>query len=143
VAASILLALVFKSDVRPDLVRIIVHQILRVVALLWVSLVLAILHNFLAALAAQLESAYAETEFLITLTDVTVSFAKGTSASGMNERMATMLSAGMRSRVRPKQERLLKAKQFLYPGASVIGYLSMLIFLAAYTLVIVYLFKLW
>src|SRR5882762_5202300 len=64
VAASITLTILLKSEIKADSVKPVIHELLFVVACLWASLVLSILHNFLATIFAYLETAYSEADFL-------------------------------------------------------------------------------
>jgi hypothetical protein len=141
VAASIILAI----EARPNVVRTVLHQILIVVALLGVSLLLGILHNFLAAVVAKVEAAYSETHLVVALTKLLLSIGGMTSSIDdvTPSQAASQVEDAVRSGLLPKQRRLAKATQILYPTAAVIGYLSMASFFAAYTLVMVYLLRLW
>lgn len=141
IAASIILAI----EARPNVVRTVLHQILTVVALLGVSLLLGILHNFLAAVVSKVEAAYSETEFVVALTKLILSIGEKTSSidDATASQAASMVEDAVRSGLLPKQRRLVKATQVLYPTATVIGYLSMASFFAAYTLVMIYLLRLW
>lgn len=140
VAASIVLAI--KSE-HPDVTRTVFHEILIVVVMLWVSFVLAILHYFLAAVVAQLEAAYTETDFVVAQTKLISSTGVETIDDATASQAAAQLEDVIRKRLRPNRRILAKATQLLYPTANIMGSLSMLSFLVAYTLVMVYLSRLW
>jgi hypothetical protein len=142
VAGSIVLAI--KSQ-HPDVTRTVLHEILIVVVLLWLSLLLAILNNFFAAVVAQKEAAYAKTDFDVALTKLVLSTGRGTIPidDAAASQAASLVEGVVREGLRPKRRRLAKITQILYPTVTVMGYLSMFSFLAAYTLVMIYLLKLW
>jgi hypothetical protein len=139
-AASIILAI----EARSNAVRTVLHQILIVVALLGASLLLGILHNFLAAVVAKLEAAYSETHLVVALTKLLLSSGRETVPidDAAASQAASQVEDAVRSGLLPKQRRLAKAAQILYPAATVIGYLSTASFFAAYTLVMIYLLRL-
>ncbi len=141
VSASIILAVLLKSETHPEWVRVVVHELLSVVGFLWLSLVLAILHNFLAAIVAKVATAQYEAEFVWTLTQHTISMAQETEP--IDKSTYTQAKQAVREQLLPKERRLVKANRIIYLTVNIMGYLSMLMFLIAFTLVPVFLFRLW
>lgn len=142
VAASIILAIVLKSDLASKVTQPSLHQILKVVALLWLSLLLAIIHNFLTAIHVQLEAAYSGTDFIVTIMTVSLKIARE-QAPIDDSTAAKVLEAAVNAGIATKRGRIAKTMNGLYPTVAYIGYASMAAFLVAYTLVAIYLFRLW
>ena len=140
VAASIILAIVLKSDLPHQITRPILHQILKVVALLWLSLLLAIIHNFLTAIHVQLEAAYSGTDFIVEIMKVGLQTLR--ERSPMDDATAAEVEDAMNAGIAPKRGRIAKTMNALYPSVPYIGYASMAAFLSAYTLVAFYLVRL-
>jgi hypothetical protein len=142
VAASIILAIVLKSDAPRLAVRPVLHEILIVVALLWGSLLLAIFHNFLGAVIyGQLEVAYSDTDLIIAIGKAGLSMIREQVV--IHDATAMQVEDAISKGLSSKLGRLAKAMNFLTPAIPVIGYASMATFFAAYTLVSYYLLKLW
>jgi hypothetical protein len=141
VAASIILAIVLKSDLPYTVTQPILHQILKVVALLWLSLLLAIIHNFLTAIHVQLEAAYSGTDFIVAIMKVSLKAAR--EQTPIDDATAAKLEDAMNAGMAPKRGRIAKIMNGLYPSVPYVGYASMAAFLAAYTLVAIYLLRLW
>jgi len=141
-AASIILAIVFKPELRADFTHPILHKIFTVLIFLWCSFVLAILHNALIAIIAHLEAAYSETEFVWALMKESLSATKE-NVGGLTDEQVGQVEDTLRAQIHPKQRRLIAVKTFLYPTVKVVGGLSILTFLAAYTLIPYFLHKLW
>jgi Trk-type K+ transport system membrane component len=139
VSASIILAILFKSEPRPEWFGIALHELLIVVGFLWLSFVLAILHNFLAAVVAKVAAASSEAEFVWTLTQSVISLSQEIEPDLEHAQTKRLL----RQQFIPRERRLVKASQALYPTVSIVGYISMLSFAIAFTLVPVFLFRLW
>jgi len=142
VSASIILTVTAKSNVDPCSTRKIVHDLLLIAILLWASLLLAILHNFLAAQIAKLDVAISNSQFLLQIITLSLPYVT-TIESSVDEATAAKVEDMMREQLSPKLTRHVKLRQFLYPSANWVGYLSLVAFVIAYTLVVFYLRQLW
>jgi hypothetical protein len=138
VSASIALAIVGRSNGAP---RTVVHDLLIIAGLLWASLMLAIIHNFLAAQVAKLDASISSFQFQRTLLGLAISLSKEKFATDD----ATMEQAEnlIREQMLPKESKQVKRKEILYPVATWIGYLAMLTFVTAFGLVVFDLHQLW
>jgi hypothetical protein len=141
-SASITLAIVVRSDVHSGATRTVIHDLLLIVGFLWASLMLAILHNFLAAQVAKLDAAISASQFQWTLMSHTLSLTKETMPTiddATMERAENLL----REKASPKESRHVKWRELLYPTVNWIGRFAMLTFVIAFTLVMFYLHQLW
>jgi len=139
VSASIILSVTAKPNVDPCSTRNIVHDLLLIAVLLWASLLLAIFHNFLAAQIAKLDAAISESEFQQKLATILFSYSTQT----VDEATAAKAEDMVLKQESPKLTRNVKQREFLYPFANWVGHLSIVAFVIAYTLVVVYLRHLW
>lgn len=142
VTASIVLAVLFKSEPRPPWVRVALHELLTIVGLLWLSLVLAILHNFLATVVARTAAKLSLAEFTWTLAEEGMAIIKETTPS---EQSASVRQAKdlLRKQFAPREVKLVSRSQGLYATVNVIGYAAIATFGVAFSLVPIYLFRLW
>jgi hypothetical protein len=141
VTASILLATV-KSGIHSCETQTTVHDLLIIAFLLWVSLLAAIFHNFLAAQAAKTDAAISENQLLQTMMSLTAGAAQEEVPSLTDETIAKAEDM-MRGQISPRQEKHVKNRDRLYQWVKPVGYLSMAAFVVAYTLAIVFLGQLW
>lgn len=139
VVASIVLAVLFKTEPRPVWVRTALHELLIVVLFLWLSLVLAILHNFLVAFLATTQANLSENQFIHTVLERTITD-EAPQADGFN---TANLEAFLRERSTPKQIKLFTRSRRINKVVSTVGYGSIAVFLIAFSLVPVFLFRLW
>jgi hypothetical protein len=142
VSASIILAIVFKSEARPDWVRVALHELLIVVGFLWLSLVLAILHNFLAASVAKVAAETSDAEFVWTLTQRTLLLSQEIEPTTDTSTYA-QIKRLLRQQFLPREGELVKTSQNLYRAVGIVGKVSVSSFAIAFTLVPLFLFRLW
>jgi len=142
VAASIVLAILFKSETRPPWVRTALHELLSVVAFLWFSLILAILHNFLAAFLPKTAAEQSEAELTWAMAEQAMAITKETTPAIDGAVMAQAKDL-LRKQFAPREVRLVNRSRVLYATVSVLGYCSMVAFIIAFSLVPFYLFSLW
>ena len=142
VSASIILAILSKSEARLDWIRVALHELLIVVGFLWLSLVLAILHNFLAASVAKVAAASSDAEFVWMLTQRTILLSQEIEPNA-EQSTYTQVKQLLRQQFIPREGRLVKTSQVLYRAVSIVGYVSMLSFATAFTLVPIFLFRIW
>lgn len=141
VTASIILAIALKSDLQHSITQSILHKILKVVILLWLSLLLAIMHNFITAIHVQLEAAYSETDFLVEIMKTTLRIARD--KTPIDDPTAAKLEEAMNAGIASKRGKIARTMNWIYPSVPYIGYTSMAAFVGAYTLVAFYLLMLW
>jgi hypothetical protein len=142
VATSIILAILFKSETRPPWVPTAVHESLSVVAFLWISLVLAILHNFLATRVGTTAAEQSEAELTWAMAEQATEISKMTSPA-IDGAVMTQAKDLLRKQFAPREVKLVKRSRALYATVSVFGYGSMCAFVVAFSLVPIYLFRLW
>lgn len=142
VAASIVLAVVLKSEPRPEWFRTALHEVLTVVGLLWLSLVLAILHNFLATVFVNTEAKLSEAQLVWTMAERVMAIVAETAPAEQSEALR-QFKPTFREQFLPRERKLAKRSLALYTIVRVVGYASMLVFVVAFSLVPLYLFRLW
>jgi hypothetical protein len=142
VSASIILAVLFKAEPRPEWIRAALHELLLIVGFLWLSLVLAILHNFLAAVVARTTAKLSEAQFTWILAEQAISIVRETTPE-VEAAVLRQAKDKLREQFAPREVTLVNRSRWLYATANVIGYISMLMFLVAFSLVPIYLFRLW
>lgn len=142
VATSIILAILFKSETRPPWVPTTVHELLSVVAFLWLSLVLAILHNFLATRVGATAAEQSEAELTWAMAEQATEISKMTTPA-IDGAVMTQAKDLLRKQFAPREVKLVKRSRALYATVSVFGYGSMGAFVVAFSLVPIYLFRLW
>jgi hypothetical protein len=142
VTSSIILAILFKSETRPPWVPPALHELLSVVVFLWLSLVLAILHNFLATRVGTTAAEQSEAELTWAMAEQAMAISKLTTPAidGAVMRQAKDL---LRKQFAPREVKLVNRSRALYATVSVFGYGSMSAFVVAFSLVPIYLFRLW
>lgn len=141
-AASILLAIANKGNIHCEPYRTAVHHLLIVAALLWASLVLAILHNFLVTKLAKLYADLSEAEYLVKIITHSAPYVKQIELSVTDDILA-QIEQMMRDQQSPKVKRMVAEANILYPATTWIRHISTGIFVLAYTLVLVFLRTLW
>lgn len=140
VAASILLAIVFKSD-PSALLTLVIHETILVVVFLWVSLALSLWHNFLATQIAYVDADYSLIEFVWALTKETISISRENEP--ISEDTFKQLEKLLREQTIPERSKLVENKHRHYKTMRTIAVLAMVSFLIAYLLVGIFLFRLW
>ena len=142
VTSSIILAILFKSETRPPWVPTALHELLIIVAFLWLSLVLAILHNFLATRVGTTAAEQSEAELTWAMAEQAMAISKLTTPAIDGAVMAQAKDL-LRKQFAPREGKLVKRSRVLYATVSVFGYGSMGAFVVAFSLVPIYLFRLW
>jgi hypothetical protein len=136
VAASVGMAIVAKPELRSGPHHANISWLAGITVSLWFSLVCAVAHNFVVLSIAKLESSFAEAEChkLATLRDL------GSPAADLaaNE----LLTGILKETVREQRDSLIR-RMTLNLRATALGYLSIGSFLAAYTLVVACVLRLW
>jgi hypothetical protein len=143
VAASAIIAIIIKPELNSCLFfQQIVHVLIVIVLLLWASLIFSVLHNYIFARIAALDASYSGLEFLITRMRTGMAIVRDNATS--NEQIKVdklekeMVEGSLKS-----QKRIVKWTQILHPCMKFLGYFSVLMFLAAYTIAAIYLSRLW
>jgi hypothetical protein len=142
VCASIILAILSRSGVRPEWVPPTLHKLLIILGFLWLSLVFAVLHNFLAAIVAKISAALSEAQFTWTLAERAIATMREDSPDVENS-VFRQVKDMLREQFAPRERKLVKNGQILHLAVSVVGYLSTFMFFVAFTLVPIFLFRLW
>ena len=94
-----------------------------------------------AVVYAQLEVAYSDTDFTLEIAKLSLSISREQVV--IDDATSMKLDEAISKLTSSKRGMLAKAMNFLSPALPVIGYVSMLSFIAAYTLIVIYLFRLW
>ncbi len=142
VAASIGMALMAKPQLIAGSLHAIAHGLVVTAVFLWLSLLCAVGHNFLAVEIAKLESAYSHVEFVRTIMRQGFAIAREAS-SAENHSCVDRLTEEAQEEPIMQQQQIMKRGKFLHPCATVLAYISMGSFLTAYTFVMVCVVRLW
>jgi hypothetical protein len=142
ILASLILAIANKHDIHTGAAQIVVHHLLRIAFALGASLILAVLHNFFAALVARADAAIADSHYLQRLGEESLTATHETMPQ-INDATAMQADEMIRARMSPNFRRQLKSRSVFYTVATWAGSLSMAAFILAFSLVIRYLWKLW
>ncbi|HWG21830.1 MAG TPA: hypothetical protein VG225_14965 [Terracidiphilus sp.] len=142
ILASLILAIANKYDIHAGWTQILVHHFLRIAFALGASLILAVLHNFFAALVARADAAIAESQLLQRIIAESLPFVHETTPQ-VNDATVTQVEEMMRAQMSPQFRRQLKSRTIFYTTATWVGSLSMVAFIVAFSLVIKYLWQLW
>jgi hypothetical protein len=118
------------------------HELLSVVAFLWLSLVLAILHNFLATRVGTTAAGQSEAELTWAMAEQATEITKLTTPA-IDGTVMTQAKDLLRKQFAPREVKLVKRSRALYATVNVVGYASMGAFVVAFSLVPIYLFRLW
>lgn len=142
VLASLVLAIANKYNIHTGRAQLVVHHFLLIAFALGASLILAVLHNFFAALVARADAAIAESHFEQRFSEESLTVTLETMRQ-TSDATATQADEMMRAQMSPKFKRRLKSRSVFYTVATWAGGLSMAAFIVAFSLVIKYLWKLW
>jgi hypothetical protein len=140
VSASIGIALIAKPQLQSSSLHAATRWLAVITISLWLSLVCAVLHNFVAVAIAKLESAYSHVELVRTI------IRRGLATLNTNPALIQPLGqVGAAAQEEPilQQQQIMKRRLFLNPCLTALGYASMGSFVAAYTLVMVCVVRLW
>jgi hypothetical protein len=140
-AVSIGIALIVRSQLQPGSLHAIAHWLVVIVFSLWLSLVCAVIHNYAVVDIAKLEAAYSEDEFTRTIVRRSLAMVRGDSAE--HESLIDQLEERAQQEPRQQQQHNVKRRQTQHRCVTILGYFSMGSFLAAYTLVMVCVVRLW
>ena len=139
VLASLILAIANKSDIHTGWAQIVVHHLLLIASALGASLILAVLHNLFAALHARAHANIADfqlTQRIITLLPQFVHDGTTPQVLAQGEDMVLR-------QMSPKTKRQITWRDSCYVAATWAGGLSIAAFVVAFSLVIIYLWRLW
>jgi hypothetical protein len=139
VAVSIGIALIAKSE-RPTLLAN-AGWLAGITVSLWFSLVCAVAHNFVVVRIAKRESAYHEVEFVRTI--LRQSMAMVNAAFPTQDQRFDQLLTKVQETPILEQQHIVKRIQFLHRCAPPLAYISIASFLAAYTIVVARVVRLW
>lgn len=142
VLASLILAIANKYDIHAGWTQILVHHLLFIAFALGASLILAVLHNFFAALVARADAAIADSQLLQKIIAESLPLVHETTPE-INDATVTQVEEVMRAQMSPRFKRRLKSRSIFYMVATWAGSLSMAAFIVAFSLVIKYLWQLW
>jgi hypothetical protein len=142
VLASLILAIANKSNIHAGEGQIVVHELLRIAFILGASLIFAVLHNLFAALVARADAAIAEATLLQQIIAESLPLVKETTPE-TNDATLTQIEEMMLVQMAPRFKRGNKASSICYWVATGAGGLSMVVFIAAFVLAMVYLGRLW
>lgn len=142
VLASLILAIANKYNIHTGWAQLIVHHLLLIAFALGVSLILAVLHNFFAALVARADAAIAESQLLQKIIAESLPLVHEATPE-VNDATVQQVEEIMRAQMSPRFKRQLKSRSIFYTVATWAGSLSMAAFIVAFSLVIKYLWKLW
>ena len=104
--------------------------------------ILAILHNFLAALLAKTAAEQSEAELTWAMAEQAMAITKETTPATDGAVMAQAKDL-LRKQFAPREVGLVNRSRVLYATVSVLGYCSMVAFIIAFSLVPFHLFSLW
>jgi len=139
VLASLSLAIANKSDIHTGWAQIVVHHLLLIASALGASLILAMLHNLLAALHARAHANIADSQ----LTQEIITLLPQFVHDGMTPQVLARAEDLVLRQMSPKAKRQVTWRDFCYMAATWAGGLSMATFVVAFSLVIIYLWQLW
>jgi hypothetical protein len=142
VLASLILAIANKYDIHAGWAQILVHHLLLIAFALGASLILAVLHNFFAALVARIDAAIADSQLLQKIIAESLPLVHETTPE-VNDATVTQAEEIMHAQMSPRFNRQLKARSIFYMVATWAGSLSMTAFIVAFSLVTRYLWQLW
>jgi hypothetical protein len=142
VLASLILAIANKYDIHTGWAQIVVHHLLLIALALGASLVLAVLHNFLAALRARADANIAESQLLLKIITESLPFVHDVTPQ-VNKATVAQAEDMMLVQMSPRVKRQVTWRDSCYAAATWAGGLSMAAFVVAFSLVIKYLWQLW
>jgi hypothetical protein len=142
ILASLILAIANKYNIHTGWAQIVVHQLLAIAFALGSSLILAVLHNFFAALVARADAAIADSQLLQKIIAESLPLVHEATPQ-VDEATLTQAEEMMRAQMSPRFRRRLKSRSIFYMVATWAGSISMAAFIVAFSLVIKYLWKLW
>jgi hypothetical protein len=142
ILASLILAIANKYDIHTGWAQIVVHQLLCIAFALGAALILAVLHNFFAALVARADAAIADSQLLQKIIAESLPLVHEVTPQ-VDEATVTQVEDMMRAQMSPRFSRQLKSRSIFYMVATWAGSISMAAFIVAFSLVIKYLWKLW
>jgi len=140
VAASIGIALIAKPQLQSSSLRAAARWLVVITVSLWLSLVCAVFHNFVAVAIAKLESAYSHVELVRTI--IRRGLAMLNTDPAQIQPLGQVEATAQEEPIL-QQQQIMKRRLFLNPCVTALGYISMGSFLAAYTLVMVCVVRLW
>jgi hypothetical protein len=141
VAASIGVALAAKPDSQFGSRNVFNQWLVVITVFLWVSLICAVSHNFVAVYIAKLESAYSEAELVRVIIRRAVAIVRNIGSP--EAKLLDQIEKGAQEQPLTQQQRNVRWRQILHPSATVLGYISIGSFLIAYTLVMIRVVRLW
>jgi hypothetical protein len=142
VLASLILAIANKYDIHTGWAQIVVHHLLLIALALGASLILAVLHNFLAALRARADATIAESQLLQKIITESLPFVHDVTPQ-VNQATVAQAEGMMLVQMSPRVKRQVTWRDSCYVAATWAGGLSMAAFVVAFSLVIIYLWQLW
>ena len=142
ILASLILAIANKYDIHTGWAQIVVHQLLCIAFALGAALILAVLHNFFAALVARADAAISDSQLLQKIIAESLPLVHEVTPQ-VDEATVTQVEDMMRAQMSPRFSRQLKSRSIFYMVATWSGSISMAAFIVAFSLVIKYLWKLW
>jgi len=142
ILASIILTIANKYSIHTGWAQIVVHHLLCIAFALGASLILAVLHNFFAALVARADAAIADSQLLQKIIAESLPLVQETTPQ-VNDATMTQIEEIMGAQMSPRFMRQIKSRSIFYMVATWAGSLSMVAFIVAFSLVIKYLWKLW
>jgi len=143
VAASIIVAVMLKAEPRPWWVTKTLHETLIIVGLLWLSLVCAIMHNYIATRVFSAVSDLAETEFVRKLTGYTVKMAKDMDSSSASAELWSQVKNSVREQQLKRERKAVELEQLLRRVVLWLSRVAIAAFIAAYSLTAWFLIRLW
>jgi hypothetical protein len=142
VLASIILAIANKRDIHTGWAQTVVHHLLLIASALGASLILAVLHNFLAALRARADANIAESKFEGQIITEMLPFVRAVTPQ-VNEATVEQVEEIVLRKMSPRLNRQVTWRESCYMAATWAGGFSMAAFVVAFSLVIKYLWQLW
>lgn len=142
VLASLILAIANKSDIHAGWAQIVVHHLLLIALAFGASLILAVLHNFLAALRARADANIAESQLEQKLIMESLPFVHDVTPQ-VNKATVEQAEDMVLRQMSPRATRQVTWRDICYVAATWAGGLSMAAFVVAFSLVIKYLWQLW
>ena len=141
ILSSAILAIAAKQE-SSGAYRTVIHDLIIVAVLLWMSLMCSLIHNFVATLIAGYDARIADQEFTEQLMQMSFEL-NHKSLPGLTDETFAQAQELVRRQVAKEHSRAIKKRSYLYPAVKVLGYVSWLLFLSAYSLVLFFLRGLW
>lgn len=139
VLASLILAIANKYDIHTGWAQTVVHHLLFIASALGASLILAVLHNFLAALRARADATISDSQ----LTQRIITLLSQFVHDGATPQVLAQAEDMVLRQMSPTAKRQVTWRDSCYVAATWAGGLSMAAFVVAFSLVIKYLWQLW